>query len=147
MKTFKLVSLMIFHHEEHPSRLEEIPLLDGLIINKEDGENRWIVEAFMEKQYKAIFEQSIQKQDTLNLQVTITQKSNDPASLVGAVKQIKEFENSVSVLVEGKLVPSRVNMAELLLTELLDKGLEGEGLLNEFKTRIQEQKQKKAVQN
>ncbi|MEH7224625.1 YwpF family protein [Bacillus sp. JJ1566] len=145
MKTFRLVSLVVLHQKEQPSRIEEIPLIDGLIINQEDGENSWIVEAFIDKSYKTIFEKAKQDEAKLNLQVTISQKSNDPASLMGEVKIIKEMENSVSVLLEGNLVPSRLNMAEIVLTDLIQQGLQGEGLLTEFKNRLQEKK--KPVQN
>ncbi|RFB17336.1 hypothetical protein DZB84_09710 [Bacillus sp. HNG] len=140
MKTFRLVSLMVLHQDEQPSRIEEIPLIDGLIINQEDGENSWIVEAFIEKSYKSIFEKAKQNDTKLNLQVTISKKSNDPASLMGEVKIIKEMDNSVSVLLEGNLVPSRLNMAEIVLTDLIQQGLQGEGLLAEFKNRLQEKK-------
>ncbi|THE09784.1 hypothetical protein E1I69_21030 [Bacillus timonensis] len=145
MKTFRLVSLMVLHQDEQPSRIEEIPLMDGLIINQEDGENSWIVEAFIEKSYKPIFEKAKQANTKLNLQVTISKKSNDPASLLGEVKIIKEMDNSVSVLLEGNLVPSRLNMAEIVLTDLIQQGLQGEGLLAEFKNRLQEKK--KPIQN
>lgn len=140
MKTFKLVSLMVFHQDEQPSRVEEIPLIDGLIINKEDGENRWIVEAFIEKSFKSIFEKAKQDGAKLNLQVTISKKSNDPASLMGEVRIIKDMKNSVSVLLEGNLVPSRLNMAEIVLSDLIQQGLQGEGLLAEFKNKLQEKK-------
>ncbi|MFD1780280.1 YwpF-like family protein [Fredinandcohnia salidurans] len=140
MKTFKLVSLKVLHQDEQPDRVEDIPLIDGLIINREDGENRWIVEAFIEKTYKAIFEKAKQAQEKLNLQVTISKKSNDPAPLMGEVKIIKEMENSVSVLLDGNLVPVRLNMAEIVLTDLIKQGLEGDGLLAEFKNRLQEKK-------
>ncbi|MEH7235271.1 YwpF family protein [Bacillus sp. JJ1562] len=140
MKTFRLVSLMVLHQNEQPSRIEEIPLIDGLIINQEDGENSWIVEAFIEKSYKSIFEKAKQDKAKLNLQVTITKKSNDPASLTGEVKIIKVMENSVSVLLEGNLVPGKLNIAEIVLTDLIQQGLQGEGLLAEFKHRLQEKK-------
>ncbi|WP_449538014.1 YwpF-like family protein [Ferdinandcohnia sp. Marseille-Q9671] len=145
MKTFKLVSLTVIHQDELPSRVEEIPLLDGLIINKEDGENRWIVEAYIEKSYKAIFEKAKNTETELNLQVTISKKSNDPASLMGSVKILKNLDKSVSVLLEGKIVPARYNKAEMVLTDLIKQGLKGDGLLAEFKNRLQEKK--KPIEN
>ncbi|MCC3356183.1 YwpF-like family protein [Bacillus sp. REN16] len=145
MKTFKLVSLKVLKQNEQPNRTLDIPLIDGLIINREDGENRWIVEAFIEKSFKDIFEKAKQEGEKLNLQVTISKKSNDPASLMGDVKIIKEMENSASVLLDGNLVPSRHNMAEILLTDLIQQGLQGEGLLAEFKNRLHEKK--KPVEN
>lgn len=142
MKTFKLVSLTIFHQDEQPSRREKIPLIDGLIINKEDGKNRWIVEAFIENTYKPSFEMALQNQETLNLQVTITNKSNAPASLQGTIKEIKDIESKVSVLLEGTLLPSKLNKAELLLGELLELGLAGDELLQEFRARLQDSEKK-----
>ncbi|MEH7383292.1 YwpF-like family protein [Bacillus sp. JJ1533] len=145
MKTFRLVSLMVLHQDEQPSRIEDIPLIDGLIINKEDGENRWIVEAFFEKSFKPIFEKAKQDETKLNLQVIISKKSNDPATFMGDVKIIKEMDNSVSVLLDGNLVSSRPIMAEIVLTDLIQQGLQGEGLLTEFKNRLQEKK--KTIEN
>lgn len=138
---------MIFHQEEQPSRIEDIPLIDGLIINKEDGVMRWLVEAYIDKQYKGIFEKGLQSQETLNLQCTISHESNDPASLLGIVKVIKEMEDRVSVLIEGNLVSSRINLAEIVLTDLVQQGLQGEGLLQEFKTRILDKKKKKPIES
>ncbi len=145
LKTFKLVSLVVLHDDEQPGRVEEIPLMDGLIINREDGENRWIVEAFIEKPYKDIFEKAHQSNEEINLQVTISKKSNEPASLLGTVKIIKEMENSVSVLMDGKIVTNRLNMAEVVLTDLIKQGLQGDNLLSAFKTRLEDKK--KPIQN
>ncbi|MCH1625183.1 YwpF-like family protein [Fredinandcohnia quinoae] len=142
MKTFKLVSLAVLHQDEQPSRFENIPLIDGLIINKEDGENRWIVEAYVDKVYKDSFEKHLQKEETLNLQVTITKETNDPASVVGKVRMIKLMENTASILFEGTLVSSRTNMAEIVLDELIEKGFHGERLLVEFRQKMQEKKNK-----
>lgn len=140
MKTFKLVSLMVLHRDEPPNRIEEIPLIDGLIINQEDGENSWFVEALVDKKYKPIFEKAYQNNVKLNLQVTITKKSNDPASLLGTVKIIKEMEQHVSVLLEGNLVSSRLKWAEIILNDLINQGLQGHDLLSAFKTKLQEVK-------
>lgn len=41
MKTFKLVDLNVERLDKDDQPIEQFPLLDGLIINKEDGEKHW----------------------------------------------------------------------------------------------------------
>ncbi len=47
MKTFKLVDLNVERLDKDDQPIEQFPLLDGLIINKEDGENHWLIEALV----------------------------------------------------------------------------------------------------
>jgi hypothetical protein len=35
------------HLDKDDQPIEQFPLLDGLIINKEDGENHWLIEALV----------------------------------------------------------------------------------------------------
>ncbi len=68
MKTFKLVGLSVIDEE---MRRQDIPFIDGLIINKEDGQNRWLVEAYLDDDYEPMFA-SLKEQPEFQLQVTIT---------------------------------------------------------------------------
>lgn len=51
MKTFKILSLTILNDGERVS----IPLIDGLILNKEDGRGTWLIEAYTERKYLPFF--------------------------------------------------------------------------------------------
>lgn len=48
MKTFKLVSL----HVETKEEFLEVPLEDGLIINKEDERSSWLIEAYTNQSFQ-----------------------------------------------------------------------------------------------
>lgn len=51
MKTFKLVDLNVERVDKEEKSIEQFPLIDGLIINKEDGENHWLIEALVAKEH------------------------------------------------------------------------------------------------
>ncbi len=51
MKTFKLVDLNVERVDKEEQSIEQFPLIDGLIINKEDGENHWLIEALVQKEH------------------------------------------------------------------------------------------------
>lgn len=53
MKTFKLVDLNVERVDKEEQSIEQFPLIDGLIINKEDGENHWLIEALVQKEHLA----------------------------------------------------------------------------------------------
>lgn len=139
MKTFKLVSLVLFNGEQFSSFREEIPLIDGLIINKEDGENRWLMEAYLDKNYFEIFNRSMVNNEELQFQIKISHKSNDPASLHARVKEINEMEHHISVLFDGVHI-TKIDLAEIVLSELIDQGLEGANLLQEFRVKMVERR-------
>lgn len=61
VKTFRLIDLKIVRQDETSKRLEEFPLIDGLIINKEDGENHWMVEGLVSKEYRYFSNTSFRK--------------------------------------------------------------------------------------
>lgn len=132
MKTFKIVSLQIV---EDGNTLN-IPLEDGLIINKEDGKMTWLIEAYMDKQYYDYFRLAQQKTGDLEVQVVITHEGNDPAPFSTHIRCIKTFEKHISVLLEGHLNVKRSKYAEMLLNELVEKGFSGGSLVEEFKNRM-----------
>lgn len=143
MKTFKLVSLAILLAEKP---LTEIQLYDGLIINREDEDNHWMVEAFIDKKYVNVFEDSKQSNQQLNLLVTISKKSNDPAAFQAKVTSITVFDSQISVLLEGHLMNSKFDLAEMILSQLVDQGLQGNELLQTFKQRLTETRQHTSTQ-
>lgn len=80
VKTFRLIDLKIVRQDETSKRLEEFPLIDGLIINKEDGENHWMVEGLVSKEYRYFFEYLLQEGKEVKTYVTITKKATAPHS-------------------------------------------------------------------
>ncbi|MGM0923293.1 MAG: YwpF-like family protein [Bacillota bacterium] len=142
MKTFRLVGLTIEVQGDNGARLEEIPLSDGLIINKEDGENHWMIEALLAKEHRSYFETLSQKKNELRLYVTISKKTNKPAEIVAKIKSIMVLEEHISVLFEGRMLARKAkHEPEKLLEDLLTKGLHGEDLKEAFKQKLNEQRE------
>jgi hypothetical protein len=134
LKTFKLVGLSLIDHEE---KREDIPLIDGLIINKEDGKNRWLVEAYIDRSYLDRFSSFQKNGQEIQLQVVISNKSNDPARMMATVRSITVMDERISVLIDALLLRNRTNLAEIVLEDLVGRGFHGETLLKEFKHQLQ----------
>jgi hypothetical protein len=134
MKTFKLVGLSVIDEGMHR---RDIPFIDGLIINKEDGQNHWLVEAYLDDEYEPVFA-GLRERTEFQLQVTITNPGNDPANMLVAVRSITKMNGHISVLMEGLMIPRRTHLAEVVLAGLVEKGLQGEALLQEFRQQMHE---------
>lgn len=132
MKTFKLVSMQVVEE----TKLMDIELDDGLIINKEDENNTWLIEAYVKKDYLDFFQKLYEAEKEVLVQVVITKKENDPATFLSKVSSINTFENHLSILFKGNLAGRKNDFAELLLTDLISKGLSGGELLSTFKEEI-----------
>ncbi|WP_163099456.1 YwpF family protein [Peribacillus alkalitolerans] len=132
MKSFKLVSFQIITGIK---QAEDVELQDGLIINKEDEHNRWLIEAFVtEEEFLRI--EPLLKKDTIWIQVVITKKENDPAAFETKVLHMKKVQNNYTILFEGHLKNLKIEYAELLLENLIQQGVQGEQLVEEFKKKI-----------
>lgn len=132
MKTFKLVSLEVLEDD----MIVEVPLNDGLIINKEDEQSTWLLEAYSELFLYDYFEKITDQKREIIVQAIITKKENDPAYFQTKISSLKKFEHHISVLFEGRLRRARRDYSELLLESLLQKGLTGDELLHEFKEKM-----------
>ncbi|PLR94483.1 YwpF family protein [Bacillus sp. T33-2] len=132
MKTFKLISMQISDDDG----LTDIELEDGLIINKEDDESSWLMEAFVEHKYIPYFDDACSSDKEIIAQVVITKRENDPASFATKVCSVKKLKDHASVLLKGKLKKTKNDYPEQLLEHLLEKGLSGTELLTEFKEKI-----------
>lgn len=132
MKTFKMISFQL--------DLEgiEVPLIDGITINQENKEKTWILELFIEKQYRELLEKYLDSKEFFDVQVTITSPDNEPAPFTVKVESIEEFEDRISILLKGHLRVVRLKYAEQLLQSLLEKNLSNEELLSEFKKGMRE---------
>ena len=134
MKSFKLISLHIVNSEEE---LIDVELTEGLVINKEDEHNRWILEGFIHKDYYESLQKAITNQSTVRLQGVITKKENNPATFDTEILTFKQIDDYYSVLFEGHIVSSQNEYAEMILRKLLAEGLEGDSLVRAFKENIQ----------
>lgn len=136
MKTFKLVGLQVVRDDIE----EDIPLIDGLIINKEDDKNRWLIETYIDKQYEPLFAELQQEHAEFRLQVVISNVNNDPANVIASVRSITPMNDRASVLMDGHIVRSKTDWAETVLAGLVEQGLQGEALLKEFKHQLHERR-------
>lgn len=132
MKTFKLIALEVMDGDEAVN----VPLTDGLIINKEDEQSTWLLEAYTAAPLYDFFKKITVEQKEVIVQAVITKKDNDPAFFQTKVVTLNQFKNHTSVLLEGRLRRARRDYSELLLDSLLQKGFTGNALLNEFKEKM-----------
>jgi hypothetical protein len=136
MKTFKLVDLNVERLDKEGQPFEQFPLIDGLIINKEDGENHWMIEALVSKEHKSFFQKLQENQTEAKVFVTITKKSNRPAQLSASIKNIVELEESISVLIYGQMVTRKQQGSDTILENLVKEGYTGSKLLEAFKQKM-----------
>ncbi|MGX4669056.1 YwpF family protein [Cerasibacillus sp. JNUCC 74] len=133
MKTFKLKLLNIMEEKDGEIMPHKIELLDGLIINREDENNQWTIEAYLDKSYLPFFEELWKQKSEILIQVKITKESNDTATFITTIIDINEIGSHINVLFLGNIVDKRKASIEALLTTLIDKGYQGEELLDKFK--------------
>ncbi|HEY4553182.1 MAG TPA: YwpF-like family protein [Bacillaceae bacterium] len=132
MKTFKIVALQMIEDQN----IKDIPLEDGLIINKENEDATWIIEALVDDSYEEYFHEYKEKKEPSEIRVIITHAANDPAPFTVKVHSISRLTNHISVLFKGKLSKRRNEYAEMLLDDLIKEGYGGEELLKEFQNRM-----------
>jgi len=135
MKTFKLKGLQIVADEKKDIAPQKIPLIDGLIINRED-EIGWLIEAFIESSHRTYFK-DLEDTDELMIKVKITREDNDPAFFITKVIGINDISDErMNVIFQGDLVDHRKSRIEELLEEILEQGYQGASLLKKFKESI-----------
>lgn len=133
MKTFKLCSLVVLlNNEVEP---EEISLLDGLIINKEEAQKNWLIEVVVTHELEAFFSELHKTQEKFMVEATITKKTNEPATFVCTVKDINKMKTNTSVLLDGFLVVKEDDYSDMILRSIIKEGFEGEEVITEFKKR------------
>ncbi|MBY0122276.1 YwpF-like family protein [Bacillus sp. S/N-304-OC-R1] len=134
MKTFKLITLQVVEEDS----LVDIDLIDGLIINQENEQNTWMLEAYVNKSYHDYFQELYEKGEDVIVQVVITKKENSPAAFQTKILTIKQVSDKISILFEGKLMKTNYDYAEIVLKKLIGQGLSSEELLQEFKKILRE---------
>jgi len=135
MKTFYLKSLAILHEAADGFERSDIELIDGLIINREDENHGWIVEAYIDKNYDSYF-MKIKEQGKVMIEVKITSEHNDPATMIAEIIGMNELGKEINVLFRGKIVDERKERIEKKLKELIDQGYQGDQLLEKLKSSI-----------
>ncbi|BCB05901.1 YwpF-like family protein [Bacillus sp. KH172YL63] len=132
MKTFKVISLQVVENDE----LHDFDIVDGLIINKEDRQGTWLVETYLSNEHIRFFQKAEQSKEDLEIQVVISHKANDPAAFMTSIRCIKEMDDHISIMFEGKLKKQRNEYAEILLDDLVQKGYAGDELIREFREKM-----------
>lgn len=96
-----------------------------------------MVEGLVSKEYRYFFEYLLQEGKEVKAYVTITKKSNRPAQLLAKVKNITVLGEHVSVLLDGKMVSSKLRKgSDKILEDLMKEGYSGDRLLEAFKQNI-----------
>ena len=137
MKTFKLYALYLLAGDNETIRQETIPLTDGLIINMENSERTWFIDAVVPEEYKKFFEGEQQSNRHVFLNVIITSKDNHPAAMITSIETITELSEGYSIVFKGRIVLGRDDVLEDVLEDLLSDGQSTESLLERFKERTE----------
>ncbi|WLV25618.1 YwpF family protein [Aciduricibacillus chroicocephali] len=135
MKTFYLKSLAILEEASNELNRVDIELIDGLIINREDENHGWIVEAYIDKDYNSYFI-NLKEQGKVMIEVKITSEHNEPATMIAEIIGMNELGKEINVLFRGKIVDERKERIEKKLKELIDQGYQGDQLLEKLKSSI-----------
>ena len=133
MKTFKLKALRIIESVHNNIKVHNINLIDGLTINREDEQNRWVIEAYISRDYMELFKRLHKEREEIMVEANITKESNEPATFITSIIGLNEIGDQMNVLLIGTIVDRRKNKIEEMLRFLVNKGYQGEELLGKFK--------------
>ena len=129
-----MLSFDLYYEEE----LKRFPLIDGIIINQENSHKMWILELYISEIYRDFFNELIVSGELLDARAIISLPDNEPAPFAVVAHSITEVNGNISVLLKGRLKAQRKKYAELLLSQLLDKGLRNDELLEHFEKGMRE---------
>ena len=74
----------------------EVPLEDGLIINKENERASWLLEAYTDLTLYDYFKKIHEESREVIVQAVITKRDNDPAFFQTKISSLNKFENHMS---------------------------------------------------
>ncbi|GAF14526.1 hypothetical protein JCM19045_3845 [Bacillus sp. JCM 19045] len=137
MKTFKLHALQVIDGQQGQMKQHLIPLKDGLIINMENDEHTWFVDAVISKEDAIQFENEQEADRHMLVSVVITSKNNHPAVMITSIESITELAEGKSVVLKGKIVSGRDDVLEDVFEDILEEGINREVVLDEFKRRVE----------
>lgn len=135
MKTFKLKSLIILNHADKQVEKEVIPLIDGLIINREDGKDQWLIEAYIDQTFEDYFIHLQNKEDVM-IEVKITKETNEPATFITSITSVNKIGNNMNVLFLGQMIDLKRGEAQHVLEQLVHEGYEGDQLIERFQRQM-----------
>ncbi|WP_059103733.1 YwpF family protein [Shouchella shacheensis] len=139
MKTFKLYTLHVLDGKEGSVQQHHIPLNDGLIINMENEEATWFIDAVVPKEHAPFFEKELEEQRHLLVSVVITSKNNHPAVMITTIETTTDLEKDMSIVLKGKIVLGRDDILEDIFEDLLEEEYEQkEEMLIEFRKRVEQ---------
>ncbi|PSL44490.1 YwpF-like protein [Salsuginibacillus halophilus] len=142
MKTFRLKGLqLVFPGEESPEQ-QPVPFQDGLVINREEGDQMWLVDARLPEagdDVQAMFDEMQETGERFVMDVTITDESNDPATMVGSVRETLPLSEGFSVLFDAYMALQQEEVFNYILESLVEDGYSGKELIEEFKNRKADQ--------
>lgn len=133
MKTFKLVLLEIVNDEKTVYETIQVPLTDGLIINKEDDRNSWLIEAYTDQSLFEYFTKAKENNKELIVHVKITTEQNDKATCLTKIIGINEIGEMMNVLFDSTMIEDKTVKIEKKLKKFVAEGFRGEALLEKFK--------------
>ncbi|MUV36301.1 uncharacterized protein JNUCC1_00102 [Lentibacillus sp. JNUCC-1] len=133
MKTFKLKGLTLMEPVGEAFEHHEIELIDGLTINREDEENRWVIEAYTTADYKEMFERLRKSGEDLMVEARITNPNNPPAQFITRIIGANEIGENVNVLFMGTIIDQRKASVEKQVKALIDAGYQGDTLVEKIK--------------
>ncbi|MGJ7910861.1 YwpF family protein [Neobacillus sp. LXY-1] len=132
MKTFRLYSLEVVDGDTSV----EVPLENSLILNKEDDFSNWLIDAYTDLSHYEFFKNIYEGNREVIVEAVITKRDNAPAFFQTKIVSLLKFEDHISVLFQGQIRRNKGDYSELLLETLLQKGLDGEELLSEFREKL-----------
>ncbi|SFM08672.1 YwpF family protein [Salibacterium qingdaonense] len=139
MKTFRLVSLFLLLKEEKDVYSYRVPLQEGLIINREERNKSWLIEAVLPQSEEETFRPKMEAERQMVLEVVITDTHNDPALMTGRVRSIVPLESRISVIFDAVMASGKDDVSNMILEGLIEEGYSGHDMLSEFYQRKQDQ--------
>ncbi len=133
MKTFKLYSFCLLEGSLGKVEQKSIPIKDGLIINLENAEQTWYIDAVFSKDELDYFKRIHEQEQHILVDVIITSKDNHPAAMISSVQTITELSEHISVLFDAKLAMKKDDVVADVLEDLVKKGYTNGSLLSEFR--------------
>ncbi|MBB6448056.1 hypothetical protein HNR44_000005 [Geomicrobium halophilum] len=134
MKTFRLRGLRLLLEENEELEQEQVELQEGLVINREE-EGWWLIEVVVDEPASRTFHQLLADQTEVMMEVLISHERNDPATMIGRVRFVRELSDRYSILIDGKMAMRKEDVFNYIIETLIADGYSGEELLEEFKNR------------
>lgn len=111
---------------------QQIAFTDGLVIDREDDKDYWLIEVYMTKDYLELF-QTFKDDDELLVKVKISKESNDPAYFITRIIKITPIMDNFTLLLSGSLVKTETKDVTTTLSEYIAAGYNQETILKKLK--------------